>query len=70
MKLVDMLDLGSSVARMVRVRPKVHIKYLVIHSSKIIYYIWTMENKKEAVASRLGFVVTEEGVAYNKKEVL
>jgi hypothetical protein len=26
-----------------------------------------MENKKEAVASRLGFVVTEEGVAYNKK---
>jgi hypothetical protein len=29
-----------------------------------------MENKKkEAVASRLGFV-TEEGVAYNKKEVL
>jgi hypothetical protein len=29
-----------------------------------------MENKKEAVASRLGFVVTEEGVAYNKKEVL
>jgi hypothetical protein len=25
-------------------------------------------NKKKAVASRLGFVVTEEGVAYNKRK--
>jgi hypothetical protein len=29
-----------------------------------------MENKKEAVASRLGFVVTEEGLHNKKKEVL
>jgi hypothetical protein len=42
----------------------------VIHSSKIIYYFELWKIKKEAVTSRLGFVVTEEGVAYNKKEVL
>jgi hypothetical protein len=39
----------------------------VIHSSKIIYYFELWKIKKEAVTSRLGFVVTEEGVAYNKK---
>jgi hypothetical protein len=46
--MVDMLDLDLvSQDVLVRVRPRRYYKYLVIHSSKIIYYIWTMENKKK-----------------------